>query len=148
MKRAILIKSVLSLLLLLMAACAPSSKRLIDGGKVMLKYYARPSEIMQLIRDSSSALALPSNYESVVLTELSDGVIELSAKNLDPSSPKNSLTIKLTVEQRNSYTHVIIMSNAGRAAESLQNEIIKLLDNNYLRYHEGLFPKKQQLTLI
>ena len=149
MKRAILIKGLLSVLLLLMAACAPRTQ-LIDGGRTTLKYHATPESILKLIKDARGTLDLPEGYGHLNLTELSSGVIQLSAKPLVATTvkQKQEILITFTAEQRYNYTHLIIKTSSGTKAESVKNQIVKLLDTVYARYQEGLLPKKQLLTQI
>ncbi len=138
-------KALLSMFLLLMAACAPSTKHLIDGGRITLKYSTTPNNILKLIKDSQQTIALPNGYEQLKMTELSNGVIRLTAKPpvTTGGSQNQEIMLTVTAEQRNEYTHLILKTNSVAAAESLRSRIVNLLDANYLRYQEGLLPKLQ-----
>ncbi|HHO56789.1 MAG TPA: hypothetical protein ENK21_10400 [Trueperaceae bacterium] len=148
MNKNIIFKGVVSALFLLLAACAPT----IDGAKSLIsgnakaEYMSSATEIIAAIEEMAINIQ-PTNYHTPFFVQAKTAnTMLLLAKPLSGSAVSASLAargaskieIKITLENRGGYTHLIFSPNpSSDEARAAQEIFIEKLDKKFPRYNES-----------
>ncbi len=148
MNKDIIFKGVLSLVFLLLAACAPTiegAKSLVSGN-AKAEYMSSAEEIISAIEDMAIGIQVTNYHTPFFVQSKSANSIVLIAKPLTGSAVSASLgargasviTITITIENRGGYTHLVFSPNpSSKEARASQEKFIEKLDKKFPRYNES-----------
>lgn len=145
MKKHIVFKGALSLIFLLLAACAPTiegAKSLVSGN-AKAEYRGSVSEIIDAIEEMAISVQATNYHTPFFVNSKSVNSIVLISKPLSGSAVNSSLNtrgagiieITVTIEHRQDYVHLVFSPNpSSDEARVAQERFIEKLDKRFSRY--------------
>jgi len=148
MNKNIIFKGVVSVVFLLLAACAPTIEgaKSIISGNAKAEYVASAEEIVMAIEEMAIEIQ-PTNYHTPFFVQSKTvNSLVLVANPLSGSAISSSLDaraaskieITITIENRGSYSHLVFSPNpSSDEARAAQQQFIEKLDKKLQRHNES-----------